>query len=426
MAPFTAWILKPKLSRVMYVAILFIGTTISLAAFSSKVRHFFIKHSYFCDRNLSHKKCDVLVGHMLLFRVFIGLMLFFLLLAVINCQVTLFTTFSNWLENGLWIIKFNVLFLLIFIALIIPEGHVGNLMMHVGWVAAFLTMVIQVILVIDFGLTWNNYWVEKMELSQNPKVWYFSLLFITSMLYTSSVMFTIYLYVTYGSPVESACKGNIMYMSITVLLCVFASLLSVHPKVREAGLLQAGLVTSYATYLMGMSLYHNPQPRCNPTWSKVSSEEFGFHFQTSSVFDVSVTFLLLLYGVVRIDSMRKLLSNLSLTDCCLPYEDRTTEEDSAQNDERLLITSFLLFYLLLILVAFHILMTLSDFYTPEGATGTNNELIETDEGIIDMQEYLKFFSQWVASCLKMTVCIILLLFYIWTVISPVLFSNHMQ
>ena len=423
MATCAVFILKPKLGRMMYVGLLLFGTLVSLAAFSARFRNFFVQHSHWCDRNLSHKKCDLLAGHMLLFRVFIGLLLFFLFLAVVNCQVTLFTTFGNWLENGLWLIKFHLLFLLILLSLLIPEGHVGNLIMHIGWVGAFIIMVIQLVLIIDFGRTWNVYWVEKMELSLNPSVWYFSLLFVTSMLYTFSIIFIVYFYATYGNPLGT-CKTNLIFMSTAVLLCLCASLLSIHPRIRETGLLQAGLVTSYATYLMWMSLRHNPQPQCNPTWSYMTSEEFSFHFQPSAFFDISLTFALLVYGVIRVGSVHQILSALNLIDCCIPHEERIAEENHSQNEERLLISSYLLFYLLLLLVCLHILMTLSNFYTPEGILGTDNELIVSEQGLVDMEEYLKVLSQWVASCLKMTVCILFVLFYIWTIVSPVLFSNN--
>ena len=45
--------------------------------------------------------------------------------------------------------------------------------------------------------------------------------------------------------------------------------------------------------------------------------------------------------------------------------------------------------------------------------------------LIDMDEYVKSLSQWVASCLKMILCVVFLLMYIWTILAPVIFS-YMQ
>lgn len=65
-------------------------------------------------------------------------------------------------------------------------------------------------------------------------------------------------------------------------------------------------------------------------------------------------------------------------------------------------------------------MVISNYYTPEGIVGTEDEVLETEyDKLIDMDEYVKSLSQWVASCLKMIVCVVFLLLYIWTILSPV-------
>lgn len=414
---------KPKHGRLIYIGFILFGVLMSMLTFLPAFRRFFVAHSHYCSRNTSQGKCDILVGHILLYRFYIGMILFFVILAIIDCQLTVFTTFSHWLENGFWFIKFHLFCLSILLSLLIPEGHLSNAVMHVGWIGSFIVMVIQLVLLIDLAKTLNAYWVERMELSSHPNVWYSSMLLFTSLLYTLSVAFVVYFYATYA--VSKDCRTNLIFITAVVLLCIVASLLSIHPKVRETGLLQAGIVTSYSVYFVWTCIVHYPYSACNPTWKLLVVTEFNFHFQFNMIFDLFVTFALLVYSVVRVPSVQYLLASVNLMDCCMfQSQDENNPESPAENDERpLVVSTFLMFYLFLVLICLHLLMIISNFYTPEGIVGTEDEVVESEYKLIDMDEYVKSLSQWVASCLKMIVCIVFLFMYMWTILAPVILPH---
>lgn len=413
---------KPKHGKLIYMGFIFFGVLLSMLTFLPGLRRFFVVHSHFCNRNTSQGKCDALVGHILLYRFYIGMMLFFLILALINCQLTVFTTFSHWLENGFWFIKFHLFFLSIILALLIPEGHISNAVMHMGWIGSFIVMVIQLVLIIDLAKSLNTYWVERMELSARPNTWYMSLLLFTSLLYTISASFIVYFYLTYAVPPKD-CKTNLIFITVVVLLCVTTSLLSIHPKVRETGLLQAGIVTFYSVYFAWTCLLHYPYSVCNPTWSVLLATEFNFHFQLNMIIDLLTTFLLLIYGIVKVPSVQHLLAAVSLTDCYIFHSENENQESPDSDERPLLLSTYLIFYLFLILICLHLLMTVSNYYTPEGIVGTEDEVIESDSKLIDMDEYVKSLSQWVASCLKMVICVMFLLMYMWAILAPVILPS---
>lgn len=414
---------KPKHGRLIYIAFILFGVLTSMLTFLPTFRRFFVAHSQYCSRNTSQGKCDNLVGHILLYRIYIGMMLFFLILAIIDCQLTVFTTFSLWLENGFWFIKFHLFCLSILLSLLIPEGHLSNAIMHLGWIGSFIVMVIQLVLIIDLAKTLNAYWVERMELSTRPNAWYFSMLFLTSLLYTLSLVLVVYFYATYA--LSKDCCTNLIFITSVVLLTVAASLLSIHPKVRETGLLQAGIVTSYSIYFAWTCMSHYPYSACNPTWNLLIVTEFNFHLQFNMIFDLFVTFALLVYGVVRVPSVQHLLASISLVDCCIfqSQEENNLECPAEDNERPLVVSTFLIFYLFLILICLHLLMTISNFYTPEGIVGTEDEVVESEYKLIDMDDYVKSLSQWVASCLKMIVCVVFLLMYMWTILAPVILPH---
>ena len=414
---------KPKHGRLIYIAFILLGVLTSMLTFLPTFRRFFVAHSQYCSRNTSQGKCDNLVGHILLYRIYIGMMLFFLILAIIDCQLTVFTTFSLWLENGFWFIKFHLFCLSILLSLLIPEGHLSNAIMHLGWIGSFIIMVIQLVLIIDLAKTLNAYWVERMELSTKPSAWYFSMLLLTSLLYTLSLALVVYFYATYA--ISKDCHTNLIFITAVVLLSVVASLLSIHPKVRETGLLQAGIVTSYSIYFAWTCMLHYPYSDCNPAWNLLVETEFNFHLQFNMIFDLFVTFALLVYGVVRVPSVQHLLASISLVDCCMfqSQEENNLESPAEDNERPLVVSTYLIFYLFLILICLHLLMTISNFYTPEGIVGTEDEVVESEFKLIDMDDYVKSLSQWVASCLKMIVCVVFLLLYMWTILAPVIFPH---
>lgn len=415
---------KPKHGRLIYIGFILFGVLMSTLTFLPAFRRFFVVHSQYCSRNTSQGKCDILVGHILLYRFYIGMILFFLILAIINCQLTVFSTFSHWLENGFWFIKFHLFCLSILLSLLIPEGHLSNAIMHVGWIGSFIVMVIQLVLIIDLAKTFNAYWVERMELSTRPNAWYLSMLLFTSLLYTLSMSFVVYFYATYAVSIKD-CRTNLIFITAVVVLCIIASLLSIHPKVRETGLLQAGIVTSYSVYFAWTCMLHYPYSACNPTWSILVVTEFNFHLQFNMIFDLFVTFALLVYDIVRVPSVQHLLATVNLMDCCVfQSQVENNPESPAENDERpLVVSNFSMFYLFLILICLHLLMTISNFYTPEGIVGTEDEVVESEYKLIDMDQYVKSLSQWVASCLKMIVCIVFLLLYMWTILAPVILPH---
>lgn len=108
--------------------------------------------------------------------------------------------------------------------------------MYVGLIGAFLFILIQLILLVDFAHSWNSSWVEKME-ETGSKVWAGLLLFFTFLMYGIAVagFVCLYIYFTHGkdSAPEKKCHTNKFFISFNLILCVIASVLAIHPKIQE-------------------------------------------------------------------------------------------------------------------------------------------------------------------------------------------------
>ena len=108
--------------------------------------------------------------------------------------------------------------------------------MYFGLIGAFLFILIQLVLLVDFAHSWNSAWVERME-DTGSKVWAGLLLFFTFLMYGVAVagIVCLYIYFTHGKEdaPEKACHTNKFFISFNLILCVIASALAIHPKVQE-------------------------------------------------------------------------------------------------------------------------------------------------------------------------------------------------
>ncbi|KAG9336252.1 hypothetical protein JZ751_002599 [Albula glossodonta] len=133
---------------------------------------------------------------------------------------------------------------------------------YVGMAGAACFILIQLVLLIDFAHSWNESWVEKME-EGNSRCWYAA----TSVNYLLSLTSLVLLYTYYTN--AEGCAENKAFISINMLLCLGASIMSILPKIQEAqpgsGLLQSSVVTLYTMYLTWSAMTNEPDRKCNPS-----------------------------------------------------------------------------------------------------------------------------------------------------------------
>ena len=134
-------------------------------------------------------------------------------------------------------------------------------MLNYAWFArfsAFLFLIYQQIILIDFAYNWNQSWVAKSEAADNYS-WLYALLGTSFLFFSGSIVVIGFMFkYFYG------CSENDAILIITVVLSVFSVALQVF--VSETGsLLVSSVVCAYATYLCYASVTLNPANTCNPT-----------------------------------------------------------------------------------------------------------------------------------------------------------------
>ena len=103
--------------------------------------------------------------------------------------------------------------------------------MYVGLIGAFLFILVQLVLLIDFAHSWNETWVDKME-ENDSKCWMVALLFCTFTMYGISLAGIVCMFVYFTQSDTQKCSVEKFVISFELILAVVVSILAIHGKVQ--------------------------------------------------------------------------------------------------------------------------------------------------------------------------------------------------
>lgn len=369
--------------------------------------------------------CDKAVGYLAVYRICFILTCFFVLMALIMIGVKSSRDARAGIQNGFWAIKFLLVIGGIIGSFFIPEGTFGITWMYFGMVGGFLFILIQLILIIDFAHSWAEAWVGNYEETES-KGWYFALIGITLLNYALSITGIVLLYVFYTK--SDGCDLNKFFISINLIFCIMASVVSILPSVQEklprSGLLQSSVVTLYVTYLTWSSV-SNSAKECNPgVWGIFGKESSGNN-------DIDIIGLLIWMCCVLYSSLRSASksSKITMSENMLAKDNGAVrgygsgnlvgnegndgDDDGGEsggkkvwdNEEETVAYSWSFFHVMFALATLYVMMTLTNWYKP------NSSLKSFNYNAGSM--WVKAISSWL--CLAL---------YAWTLIAPVVLRDR--
>ncbi|XP_066186717.1 serine incorporator 3 isoform X2 [Sylvia atricapilla] len=307
----------------------------------------------------------------------------------------------------------------------------------IGVSGAFCFILIQLVLLVDFAHSWNESWVEKME-EGNSKCWYAALFSCTSLFYALSLVFVILFYVFYTKPDD--CTENKFFISFNMILCIAVSIVSVLPKVQEhqprSGLLQSSVITLYTMYLTWAAMSNEPERNCNPSLLNIITQIAAptavpanatappatpappkslQWWDAQSVVGLVIFVLCLLYSSIRSSSNSQVNKlTLSSSDTAFLEEPVGTGSSAAEEGDVRRVTdnekdgvqySYTFFHFMLFLASLYIMMTLTNWYSPDA-------------------DFKTMTSKWPAVWVKITSSWVCLLLYLWTLVAPLVLTNR--
>ncbi|XP_053509455.1 serine incorporator 3 [Ictalurus furcatus] len=425
-------------TRIIYASILLIGTVIACIMLSPSVEQRMKKIPGFCDDGMMSSiagafQCDIFVGYKAVYRLCFGMSMSFLAFCLLTVNMKNSRDPRAAFHNGCWFTKIAVIITLTVGAFYIPDGRFSHIWFIVGAAGAFSFIVIQLILLMDFVHSLSESWHDKKE-NGNAKLWVCVFVSVTSLNYSLSITAVTLMFIFYTRPVE--CVLNRFFISFNLILCFIASVISLQKKVRKrlhaSGLVQSSFITLYTMYLTWSAVTNEPEKLCNPSLlsffqqdptNNISSANqtlvdapahpYFLWEDTQSIVGLLLFVLCLLYSSIRSSStsqVNKLLltpsdtvlmedcSTGSLGDSEGPRRVIDNERDSVQY-------SYSFFHFQLFLATLYIMMTLTNWYSPDA----NHSDITHKRGPV----WVKISSSWFC-----------LFFYVMTLIAPIILPDR--
>uniref|UniRef100_A0A8C6TPM1 Serine incorporator 1 n=1 Tax=Neogobius melanostomus TaxID=47308 RepID=A0A8C6TPM1_9GOBI len=418
-------------TRLIYAFFLLMGVGIACIMLMPGMEDHLKKIPGFCEGGMGssiyvegHVNCDVLVGYKAVYRVCFGMAMFFLLFSLLMVRVKSSQDPRAAIHNGFWFFKFAAATAITVGAFFISEGPFTTVWFYVGMAGAFCFILIQLVLLIDFAHSWNESWVEKME-EGNSRCWYAALLSATAVNYVLSLTALVLFYMYYTH--ADGCTENKVFISINMLLCIGASVLSVLPQIQESqprsGLLQSSLVTLYTMYVTWSAMTNEPDRKCNPSLLSMiglNSTSPAAQGQGVQWWDAQGIVGLILFLMCVLYSSIRNSSNAQVNKLTLSTDESALIEDGPQgssaeesgsfnravdNEKDGVTYSYSFFHFMLFLASLYIMMTLTNWYSP-------NSTYETMTS--------RWPSVWVKMC-SSWICIAL---YVWTLAAPLILVNR--
>lgn len=348
--------------------------------------------------------CQDAIGYLAVYRICFIFTLFFCLMSVIMLGVRTSRDKRGGIQNGFWGPKYLLVIGGMVGAFFIPEGgSFGSVWMVFGMIGGFLFILIQLVLIIDFAHSWAERWVANYEETES-KIWYYALLFSTFLLYALSITGVTLLFIYFTKPHD--CSLNKFFISINLIFCFISSIISVLPKVQEhqpkSGLLQSSVVTAYVIYLTWSAVSNSPDSECNPGFlGPISQRSGNAAFDRESIIGLLIWMLVVIYSSLRSGSSSDRMIT-SDTENVITGEDGKEDRDDESSKVSY---NWSFFHFIFALASLYIMMTLTNWYSPNSSLKTLNAN--------SASMWVKIVSSWL--------CIVL---YNWTMIAPMILSDR--
>ncbi|KAM9859921.1 serine incorporator 3 [Aulostomus maculatus] len=439
-------------TRIIYAFILLLGTIVACIMLSPGVDQQLKRIPGFCENGAGSSipglqadfNCEMFVGYKAVYRVCFGMCMWFLGFSILMINIKNSRDHRAAIHNGFWFFKFAALVAIIVGAFYIPDQPFTYTWFIVGSGGAFFFILIQLVLLVDFAHSWNESWLDKME-SGNSKGWYAALVVVTVISYILSFIVVVLLYIFYTKP--DGCAINKFFISFNMLFCIVASVVSVLHKVQESqprsGLLQSSIITLYTMFLTWSAMSNEPDQTCNPsllsifqhiaaptlapleienqtavviigTEEPVLTSPYLQWWDAQSIVGLAIFVLCIIYSSIRSSSTSQVNKlTMASKDSAILAEGGSSLDSSEEvtgprrvqdNEQDMVQYSYSFFHFMLFLASLYIMMTLTNWYSP------NADYTIT--------------SKWPAVWVKITSSWVCLALYIWTLVAPMILTNR--
>ena len=291
---------RSSLSRVVYFVFFSLCFVLACVTISPSFKHYFQRISVFCDHVTSLGAC---MSHdptyTTLYRILATVAIFFMVIGLMTSQLNPSARLRQSVQNGCWPIKMLLLFMTFACVVNLPSGF-SRYWLYFNLSSILIITLLKLFCLVDAIIIAIESCKKETRISaihngsNNRNT---SSAAVTCLLYVISVVAYVSFYVYYAHNYE--CSVTRFFVSINLVLCVSASIVSVHPDVTNGNLLFSAVVTSLCMYCTWSALNYNPEEKCNPLAHTLMMVEARPDRDVVSATDLFFLFVTMLYFLIR-------------------------------------------------------------------------------------------------------------------------------
>lgn len=427
----------PVASRYIYTVLYILGVFFSVLLYVPEVRHRLSKSTYFCSTISTRGVClSTDPAYMAVYRLCFAMAVFFLLFAVILVCVnnarrarthgqrvadsrdpTMEENTEDLRVDGTqdprvdlqykaWPVKICLFCSLLLASFLLPREF-SRVWIYVSLSGTFLFTILQLILLIYWTKSTRRSLKKKVEKSYS-KFWPALLTFGTVFM----IFVSLGAVVTFFEFFSKRCFPNTMFITLNLVLVVATSLISIHPKIYDAGLFPCFVIVIFSLYLTWSGLSYNPDEKCNPVAGYIAEVDMRPNLNVQAGLDLLLTFITVLFFSIKApeisqtihDASKMFFGSLrghdSLQSCADTSSTISVTEFEAKSD--LQEYNFTLFHAVYFLASLHATVILTNWFIPTPGSR------------------FKLSVNWAAMCVKMTASNLSLIIYICAMVAPFL------
>lgn len=416
-------------TRLMYSGILLLTVLVSLIIRIPGISDSLAKLPGVCEETDSklipsgYIDCKALGTYLFVYKVCFPVAIFFALMSLIMIDVRSSKDIRAPIQNGFWLWKYLLVIAGVIASVLKMPDNFAYPWMIIAYIFAFIFILIQLLLLVDFAHTWNETWLDNAE--NKDRSWMCGIAFAFGFNFCAIIAGTVLLYYFY-----TGCDSNslnIAVITINIILCIAVSVTSILPGIQEynphSGLLQASVISLYCSYLIWSGLASDPGS-CNPMGvNSTTTDESGSSGSdnlATTLIGIGITFFCVLWSVLQTSS-----SNYSqklgvtseegaLLGCTGTGADSgndNIEEGQPRvydNEEDGVSYSYSFFHFMFMIAVFYLMLVLTDWWNANSSSVGVGEATYTKTSL-----WIKIVSSWLCYGI-----------YSWTLAAPAMFPDR--
>eukprot|EP00326_Haptolina_ericina_P006902 CAMPEP_0181202122 /NCGR_PEP_ID=MMETSP1096-20121128/18669_1 /TAXON_ID=156174 ORGANISM="Chrysochromulina ericina, Strain CCMP281" /NCGR_SAMPLE_ID=MMETSP1096 /ASSEMBLY_ACC=CAM_ASM_000453 /LENGTH=474 /DNA_ID=CAMNT_0023292605 /DNA_START=81 /DNA_END=1505 /DNA_ORIENTATION=+ len=343
------------------------------------------------------------------YRFSFALVMFFGMMALLTVGTT---KFGARMHRCFWFGKVFVLLALLTCTLFIDNDFLQGYR-ELARYLSFLFLLMQILLLIEFGYSWNEKWLdydEKNECEGTCCGWKTAILVSAGGMYVASIVLWVVMYVFFG---KEGCGAQLTLITVTIIITVILTVISCTKLAPHGTLLTSAVITCYTSYLCYSALASNPDKHCNPL--AMGSMESSFD-QTIGLLVAGISIAVTANSATG--SKQAIVGSAQGSELTTTLEDGTTKESSSEGPDdsariKFGAESWWYYHVMMIACSLYMSMLLTDWSDmPAEKNGVPaiemlSEARQTRYGVDLGSFWVKIVSQWIC-----------LLMYGWTLLAP--------